>query len=72
LRSRRAELSERLVDHWVASEVGRYVDIARNGRRWRFSHETTMVESDGVVRRWLVYEDTGPAPAGPGTQALRT
>jgi hypothetical protein len=72
LRSRRQELSEKLVDYWVAMELGRYVDIAHNGRRWRFSHETTMVERDGAVGRWLVFEDAGPASAGPGTQALRT
>ncbi len=44
---------------WVQPVGNGYADINRDGRRFKFTHETTTRDETGTVTTWLVFEDAG-------------
>ena len=49
---------------WVQPVGNGYADIIRNGRRFRFSHETITRDETGAATTWLVFDDAPTACPG--------
>ena len=60
-RSRIPGAAAREMSVWVQPLGQTYADVIRNGRRFRFSHETTTRDETSTAVTWLVFEDAGAA-----------
>ena len=58
-KSRALGISIRETSAWVQPVGNGYADIDRDGRRFKFTHETATRDETGTVTAWLVFEDAG-------------